>query len=468
MSHTFPLLPPYPPKSISYRQPWEHLDGVAGLTMPGRDAARSLRRHPMMMSTLSPYLQVFRSRRIAAITVLGFSSGMPLALTGGTLQAWMAVQGVDIATIGIFGIVSLPYTLKFLWSPLMDRFVPPFLGRRRGWILLTQVAVMAGIGVMATASPTQTPLFLGLCAALVALLSASQDIVIDAYRTDVLHERERGVGAAVFVFGYRIAMLVSGAVALVISESLGWPQTYMVMAALMAIGIAATLFSPEPPHKDIPPRTLHEAVAGPLRDYFSRHAAGSMLLLIVLYKLGDAYAGTLTTAFLIRGVGFSAGEVGAINKGLGLLSLIFGALLGGTLMIRLGLFRSLMVFGLLQAVSNLSFTALALLGKSYATLILAVAFENVTGGMGTAAFVSLLMSLCNARFTATQFALLSSLAALGRVFVSPSSGYLADAAGWPLFFFMTALAALPGLILLWRLRQHIPGSPADASAPSRT
>jgi PAT family beta-lactamase induction signal transducer AmpG len=414
-----------------------------------------------MKNILSPYLQVFKSRRIAAVSVLGFSSGMPLSLTGGTLQAWMAVQGVDITTIGIFGIVSLPYTLKFLWSPLMDRFVPPLLGRRRGWILITQVALMAGVGVMASASPVETPLFLAVCALLVAFLSASQDIVIDAYRTDVLRDKERGVGAAVFVFGYRIAMLVSGAVALVISEHLGWPRTYLLMAALMTVGIAATLFSPEPPQRDIPPRTLNEAVVGPLKDYFSRHAAGAMLLLIVLYKLGDAYAGTLTTAFLIRGIGFSAGEVGTINKGLGLFSLIFGALVGGTLMIRLGLFRSLMVFGLLQAASNLSFTLLALVGKSYATLVFAVAFENITGGMGTAAFVSLLMSLCNTRFTATQFALLSSLAALGRVFVSPSSGYLAEAVGWPVFFFMTALAALPGLIMLWKLRMHIPGSHAD-------
>ncbi|HSB51057.1 MAG TPA: MFS transporter, partial [Dissulfurispiraceae bacterium] len=262
-------------------------------------------------------------------------------------------------------------------------------------------------------------------------------------------------GAAVFVFGYRIAMLISGALALVVSEILGWPHTYLLMAAFMMIGISATILGPEPERQETPPRSLQEAVVGPLRDYFTRHAALPMLLLIILYKLGDAYAGTLTTAFLIRGVGFSPAEVGAINKGLGLLSVILGALVGGTLMIRLGLFRSLVVFGLLQAVSNLSFTVLALLGKNYGMLIFTVAFENLSGGMGTAAFVSLLMSMCSVRYSATQFALLSSLAALGRVFVSPTSGYLAESLGWPLFFLLTAAAALPGLLLLWKLKNEV-------------
>jgi MFS transporter, PAT family, beta-lactamase induction signal transducer AmpG len=408
-----------------------------------------------MKIDLSPYLQVFRSGRIATVTVLGLSSGLPLALTGGTLQAWMTVQGVDIATIGIFGLASLPYTLKFLWSPLMDRFSLPLMGRRRGWILTTQIAVAGAIAAMASTSPAETPLLLAACALLVAFLSASQDIVIDAYRTDVLKENERGVGAAVFVFGYRIAMLISGALALVVSEILGWPHTYLLMAAFMMIGISATILGPEPERQETPPRSLQEAVVGPLRDYFTRHAAVPMLLLIILYKLGDAYAGTLTTAFLIRGVGFSPAEVGAINKGLGLLSVILGALAGGTLMIRLGLFRSLVVFGLLQAVSNLSFTVLALLGKNYGMLIFTVAFENLSGGMGTAAFVSLLMSMCSARYSATQFALLSSLAALGRVFVSPTSGYLAESLGWPLFFLLTAAAALPGLLLLWKLQNEV-------------
>ncbi len=406
---------------------------------------------------IDPYLQVFRSRRIAVITFLGFASGLPLALTGGTLQAWMAVTGVDLRTIGVFALVGLPYTLKFLWSPLMDRFVPPWLGRRRGWIIVTQLSLMAGIAAMAFSAPRQAPLLLALLALAVAFSSASQDIVIDAYRTDVLREKERGIGAAVFVLGYRVAALVSGAFALIFADHIGWRNTYLLMAAIMGIGILTTLLGTEPDGKIVPPASMKEAVLGPMRDFFSRDPAFLLLMLIILYKLGDAYAGTLTTAFLIRGLGFSVSEVGTINKALGFASLIAGAMFGGALMVRLQLFRSLLAFGVLQAVSNLSFMALALVGKSYGMLVFAVAFENFTGGMGTAAFVSFLMAMCNRRYTATQYALLSSLAALGRIFVSPTSGFLVEFMGWPGFFFVTFLTALPGLALLCRLRNVISG-----------
>jgi PAT family beta-lactamase induction signal transducer AmpG len=403
---------------------------------------------------ISPYIQVFRRRSIAVITFLGFSSGIPLALTSGTLQAWMTVVGVDLRTIGIFALVGLPYTMKFLWSPFMDRFIPPWLGRRRGWIIMTQLCLVTSISAMAFSSPQQTPLLAAL-AFMVAFASASQDIVIDAYRTDVLHEQERGIGAAVFVMGYRIAMLVSGALALVLSDRIGWRNTYLLMAGAICVGIISTFLGPEPEEKVVPPRSLPEAVWGPLKNYFSRNSAISLLLLIVLYKLGDAYAGTLTTAFLIRGVGFSVSEVGAINKGFGFASLIAGAIFGGTLMVRLRLFRALLIFGILQAVSNLSFMFLAWLGKSYGMLIFTIAFENFSGGMGTAAFVSLLMAMCNHRYTATQYALLSSLAAIGRIFIAPTSGYLVESVGWASFFFITFLTALPGLWLLWRLRHKV-------------
>jgi PAT family beta-lactamase induction signal transducer AmpG len=406
---------------------------------------------------IAPYLQVFRSRRIAVITFLGLSSGLPLALTGATLQAWMAVAGVDLKTIGIFALVGLPYTLKFFWSPLMDRFVPPFLGRRRGWIIITQIGLVLGISVMAFSSPLGGPLFLAVIALLVAFASASQDIVIDAYRTDILREPERGVGAAVSVMGYRIGALVSGAFALILSDHIGWRSTYLLMAGAMGIGIISAVLGPEPDGKVVPPKSMKEAVYGPMKEYFSRNSALQLLLLIILYKLGDAYTGALTTAFLIRGVGFSASEVGAINKGLGFISVIVGAILGGALMVRLKLFRSLMVFGILQAASNLSFMVLAWAGKSYGVLVFAVAFENLSGGMGTAAFVALLMSMCNHRYTATQYALLSSLAALGRIFISPTSGFLVESIGWPAFFFITFLVAAPGLFLLWRLRNVIMG-----------
>jgi MFS transporter, PAT family, beta-lactamase induction signal transducer AmpG len=410
---------------------------------------------------IEPYLRVFRSRRIAVITFLGFSSGLPLALTGSTLQAWMAVAGVDLRTIGIFALAGLPYTLKFLWAPLMDRFVPPMLGRRRGWIITTQITLVGGISAMAFSSPQHAPLLLAVMAVSVAFASASQDIVIDAYRTDLLRGKERGAGVGVFVTGYRVAALVSGALALIFSDHIGWRNTYLLMAGIMGLGILITLIGPEPDGQILPPGSMKEAVWGPMKDYFSRDSAFMLLLLIILYKLGDAYAGTLTTAFLIKGMGFSVSEVGTINKALGFVSMIAGAMLGGALMVRLQLFRSLLAFGVLQAVSNLSFMALALVGKSYGMLVFAVAFENFSGGMGTAAFVSLLMAMCNRRFTATQYALLSSLAALGRIFISPTSGFLVEFAGWPVFFFVTFLAGLPGLAMLWRLRVVVSGLQDD-------
>ena len=249
-------------------------------------------------------------------------------------------------------------------------------------------------------------------------------------------------------------MLVSGALALILSDHLGWQGTYLLMAGFMVFGIAGALFGPEPDSAPMAPRTMGEAVVGPLRDFFSRPSAVALLLAIVLYKLGDAYAGTLTSVFLIK-LGFSASDVGKINKGLGLVSLLVGAALGGSLMVRLGLFRSLLFFGALQLLSNLSFMVLAWIGKSYGAMAFAVAFENLSGGMGTAAFVAFLMSLCNRRYTATQYALLSSLASLGRVFIAPTSGYVVESVGWANFFLITAITALPGLLLLSYLRTDI-------------
>lgn len=406
------------------------------------------------MTEIKKYLEVFRNKKIAIIALLGFSSGLPLALTGGTLQAWMTVDGIELSTIGIFALIGVPYTFKFIWSPLMDRFSLPFLGRRRGWILITQIGLILGITIMALLSPKESIYQLGILALIVAFLSASQDIVIDAYRTDILREKERGVGVAVHVMGYRIAMLISGAFALIISEFIGWRNTYFLMAAIMLIGVFATILGSEPENVSYP-KNFNEAVLGPLKNYFSKNMAIALLLLIILYKLGDAYAGVMTTPFLIRGIGFSAGEVGALNKGLGFFSVVFGALAGGTLMVRLGLFHSLLVFGILQAISNLSFMILSMIGKSYAMLIFSVAFENISGGMGTTAFVSLLMALCDKRFSATQYALLSSLASLGRIFISPTSGFLVEFVGWSLFFFITALLAIPGLLLLIRMRNEL-------------
>lgn len=386
--------------------------------------------------------------------VLGFSSGLPLALPRGTLQVWMATVGIDLKTIGIFSLIGLPYTLKFLWSPFMDRYVPPFMGRRRGWMIIIQFALFIGITAMAFNSPEHALIALAGLAFLVAFGSASQDIVIDAYRTDVLKREERGVGTAIFVVGYRIGMLVSGGLALVLSDYVGWHNTYLIMAGLMVIGMAGAFFAPEPAVQTAPPKNMTEAVWGPLRDFFSRPAAVILFLTVVLYKLGDTYAGSLSQVFLIK-IGFSPTDVGAIYKTVGFFFSILGVTVGGTIMVRLGLFRSLVAFGVLQMVSNLAFMMLAVVGKSYGGMVFAVAFENMSGGMGDAAFVAFLMSLCNKRFSATQYALLSSLAAVGRTFVGPSSGYIVDAVGWSNFFFFTALTAIPGLILLFVIRSTI-------------
>ncbi len=418
----------------------------------------------MKPEALTAHLEVFRSRRVAVVLLLGFASGLPLALTGGTLQAWLTVSGVDIRTIAWFTWIGVPYLLKFLWSPLMDRFVPPWLGRRRGWIVMTQAALVAGMLGMAATSPDDSLLLLGLFALWVAFVSASQDIVIDAYRTDILLVAERGVGAAVSVLGYRIAILVSGGLALILADQIGWRPTYVAMAALMLIGVGAALWAPEPAMPPAAPITLRAAVIEPLRDFFTRAGAVQLLLLIMLYKFGDALAGTLITAFLIRGVGFTPTDVGVINKGLGLVSLLLGALVGGTLLTRMSLYRALMWFGMLQAISNLSFMFLAWSGKSYAWLVFAVSFENLASGMGTAAFVALAMSLCNVAFSATQYALLSALASLGRVLFGPLAGELVSAFGWANFFFLTFIAALPGLWLLWLLRGRLAPAPAGGQA----
>jgi PAT family beta-lactamase induction signal transducer AmpG len=403
----------------------------------------------------SPYLEVFRSPRVAVVCLLGFASGLPLALTGSTLQAWLTVENVDIGTIAWFSWIGIPYLLKFLWSPAMDRFVPRILGRRRGWILTAQLGLALGIAAMALGSPAESLWMIGATALWVAFASASQDIVIDAYRTDLLPQVERGMGAAVSVFGYRIAMLVSGGLALILADQIGWKATYLAMAALMAVTMIVTWLAPEPDAPPHTPRTLGEAVIEPLRDFFSRPGAVSLLLLVVLYKFGDALAGTLTTAFLIRGVGFTPTDVGVVNKGLGLAALLLGALAGGALLARLSLMRAMLAFGVLQAISNLSFAWLAWAGKSYPLLVFAVGFENLASGMGTAAFVAFAMALCHKSFSATQYAVLSAIASLGRILFGPLTGRVVEAVGWGDFFVVTFLAALPGLLLVWLMRSEI-------------
>ena len=403
------------------------------------------------------FASIYFGRRVAPLLALGFASGLPLALTGGTLQAWATVENVSLQDIGFLTLVGTAYTLKFLWAPLVDRYVPPFLGRRRGWMAVTQVLLALGMVAMGQLSPADSLGPLAMLAVLVAFFSATQDIAFDAYRTDVLQAKERGAGAALSVLGYRLAMLVSGGVALILADQwLGWQNMYLAMGALMLLGVFATLAAPEPQNPGRAPVSLSEAVVAPLKEFFSRDKVWLLLLLIVLYKLGDAFAGALSTTFLIRGAGYTVTEVGTINKIMGLTATIVGALVGGGLMAKFGLYRSLLFFGVLQAVSNFGYWLIAINLPNIYLMAAGVGFENLCGGMGTAAFVALLMGLCQQQFSATQFALLSALSAVGRTYLAgPLAPPLVESLEWSGFFVVTVVIALPGLWLLWHRRAYI-------------
>ncbi|MBR8830377.1 MAG: Anhydromuropeptide permease [Chroococcopsis gigantea SAG 12.99] len=387
---------------------------------------------------------------MASLLMLGFASGLPLFLTSRTLQAWMTTEGVDLGSIGWFSLVAVPYSLKFLWSPFLDRFIPPFLGRRRGWLLIAQILLALSIAAMAWQRPKESLQLLAINAFLVAFFSASQDIAYDAYRTDVLEEREMGAGAATGVLGYRIALIVTGSIALILADRLSWPTVYLLLAGLMSIISIATFFAPEPTEDNFPPQTLFDAVWLPFQEFFQRSGVRrgiAILAFIVLYKLGDALVNNMVTPFLLK-IGFTQTDIGAIQGGMGMVATIVGVLTGGALLSRWGINRSLWIFGGVQALSNLVYFVLSQLGKNYPTMILAINIENFCAGLGTAAFVAFLMSLCNQRFSATQFALLSSLMAVSRDILVAPAGQMAKVLGWPLFFAVTVLAALPGLALL--------------------
>ncbi|QDE69888.1 AmpG family muropeptide MFS transporter [Myxococcus xanthus] len=402
-------------------------------------------------------LEVLKSPRIWLLVAVGFASGLPLWLTGVTLSAWMKDEGVNLKTIGVFGLVSMPYTFKVLWAPLMDRYTLPFLGRRRGWMLVTQVLLMGAIAAMGLVNPKDAPVTMAAMAVLVTFLSASQDIVADAWRTDILTVEERGLGNSTYITGYRLGMLTAGALALTLSDIAGWSQTYFIMGLLMAVGVVATLLAPEPQGSK-PPRNLTDAVVKPFVEYFTRKGAVAVILFLVLYKLGDAIAAGMVTPFY-KELGFSNTEIGALSKGLGMVSTIAGGLLAGVLMVKLGTRRSLFVFGAAQALTNLMFMGLALVGKNDLMLAATITVDNLCGGLAVTAFAAYLMSLCHKSFSATQYALLSALGTVANRLISASSGYMAEWLGWPTFFAGTVLLAVPALVLLAFL-------PEDAAAPS--
>ena len=409
---------------------------------------------------MGAFINAFRSKRVGMLIALGFASGLPLALTRTTLSAWMTNAGVNLKTIGLFSLVTLPYSFKFVWAPLLDRFAFPLLGRRRGWMVLTQLGLLLSIWVMSEINPQHAPLAIAAMAVLVAFFSASQDVVADAYRTDVLPPGERASGTSTWIMGYRIAMLVSGAGALVLSDHMPWSRVYMVMALLMGIGIVATWRAPEP-EAVRPPRTIADAVVKPFVDFFTRKGAAMALTFVMLYRIGDTIAGGMVMPFLIKR-GFSNSEIGYWNKGVGFAATVTGVMLGGGLVAKYGVRRCLLSFGVLLAAANTGYLALALHGKSVLLLAVAIGIDNVCGGMVDAAFAAFIMSLCNKSFSATQFALLSSASTfIGRL-VSAGSGWLAATVGWPLFFAITIAAAFPSLVLL------LLAFPKDAGAVEAT
>ncbi len=395
-------------------------------------------------------LQVFKSRRMAAVMVLGFSSGLPFYLTSRTLQAWMTVAGVNLTAIGFISLLALPYSLKFLWSPLIDRFSFPFLGRRKGWLMVTQLALTVAIGTMAFQDPADALNLLAINAFAIAFLSATQDIIVDAYSVDILDRHEVGAGAGIKVLGYRIAMVLTGAVALILADLISWPAVYGLMAGLMFVMVILSVRAPEPKLFEPAPAHLKEAVRMPFLEFFQRAGTGRgvlILVFLVIYRLGDSMIGNMTTSFLLQ-TGFTQTDIGAIQGGVGLFASIVGILIGGAVLSQIGINRSLWVFGGLQAGSNFAYLLLANNGRNYPLMVVTIVIENVCYGLATAALVGFLMSLCDPRFSATQYALLSSVMSAGRDVLASPAGSIADITGWPLFFLITIFAALPALAML--------------------
>jgi len=395
-------------------------------------------------------LRVFGRPKMAVLLFLGFSSGLPLYLTKTTLQAWMTTAGVSLTAIGVFSLLNAPYSLKFVWAPVLDRYVPPFLGRRRGWMLITQILLLVAIAMMSVHDPKAGLMALGINALVIAFLSASQDITIDAYRTDILTKDELGPGTSVYVLGYRIALILTGWLALVLADRLSWPTTYVIMSTLMIVGIVTTFRAPEPVLKDPRPASMTEAVVLPFKEFFQRSGMVTgvvVLLFIVLYKLPDSLTDNMKTSFLLK-TGFSQTEIGAVLGFAGIVATIVGGVLAGAVIVRLGVNKSLWVFAVFQALSNLSYYVLALAGKSHALMVTAVVTENFGLGLVSAGLLAFMMSVCNQRFSATQFALLSSLMAASRDILVAPAGKIAEVLGWPGFFLTTVATAVPALLLL--------------------
>lgn len=413
-------------------------------------------------------LGVYRQPVIWAILCLGFASGLPLALTASTLSVWLTESGVDKTSIGLFAAVTMPYTLKFLWSPLIDGIRLPFFsrfGRRRAWLFTTQMLLMLSLVLLGFANPAASAWMTALAALLVAICSASQDIVIDAYRVELLAPEEQGAGAAAAVLGYRFGMIASTAGALYLASYTNWQVTYFIMAGFVLVGTFAALFAgepkvsaevaPEEKEKSSVSEWLRAHVIAPFADFMTRERWLAILLFILLYKLADAFMGVMTNPFLIE-IGFSKQDIASVVKLYGILATIIGSIIGGAMVAKIGTPRTLWICGIAHGLTNLMFVVQARVGADIHVLALGITLENLSGGMGTAAFVAYISGLTHARFTATQYALLSSFAAFGRTTLSLPAGWVAQHFGWEMFFVFATLLALPGLAVLAWLQRSPP------------
>ncbi len=407
---------------------------------------------------MTVWQQLF-TRRMLICVFTGFSSGLPLYLLFNLLPAWLRSEQVDLKTIGLFALIQFPYTWKFLWSPLLDRYVLPLLGRRRGWMLLTQIGLLAVIASMGAFSPQSDLHSIALIATLLAFLSATQDIVLDAYRRELLSDVELGLGNAVHVNAYRIAGLVPGSLALILADFLPWSTVFIATALFMLPGVAMTLLVQEP-HRATPPKTLREAVVEPFHEFIARKGWNSALMILAFlffYKLGDSMCTALATPFYLD-MGFSKTQIGLVAKNAGLWPAVIGGLLGGLWMVKIGISRALWLFGVVQVVSIFGFAWLASVGHhveitsvELAQLATVIGLEALGVGLGTAAFVAFIARATHPAYTATQFALFTSLAAMPRTFANAATGWLVDAMGWMGFFLLCALLAVPGMLLLFKV-----------------
>jgi PAT family beta-lactamase induction signal transducer AmpG len=398
------------------------------------------------------------SRRMLVAFIMGFSSGLPLLLTGFVLQAWMKEENVDLTVIGLMTLVGLPYTLKFVWAPILDRYTIPTLGRRKGWLLVFQIGLMAAIVLLGRSNPAQTPWAVALAAFIVTFFSASQDIVIDAYRREDLKDEELGLGSSLAINGYRLGMLLASGGGLILADHIPFSAVYTLMAACLIPGLITTVFTPEPDTPFGTPASLREAVIDPFVEFLKRREALWVLSFILLYKLGDTMASAMT-APLYLDLGFTKTEIGTIVKFFGIWATIAGGFVGGALLLRLRIQSGLWIFGILQALSTVGFAALAMIGHDLTALAAVIAFENITSGMGTAAYAAFMASITNQKFTATQYALLSSFMGVPRVLASAPTGIMAKMMGWESFFLFCAVIAIPGLMLIRRLSTESHRSP---------